>query len=88
MSSSGGREITPCLPVTEFLTFFSFTLGNQNSVSVSLWQFLQILTVLKDHSIDLSIQIGKTGFKVDQYFSLECDLLKIFVKLFTRRVAR
>lgn len=71
MSSPGGREITPCLPVTEFLTFFSFTLGNQNSASVSLWQSLQNPAVLKDCSIDLNIQIGKTGFKVDQLFPLE-----------------
>lgn len=71
MSSSGEREITPCLPVMEFLTFFSFTLGSQNSVSHSLWQFLQSLTVLKDCGTDLDVQIGKAGFKVDPLFPLE-----------------
>lgn len=88
MSSSRGKEITPHLPVMEFLTFFSSTLGNHNSVSVSLWQFLQNLAVLKGCSTDLNIQIGKAAFKADQLFPLECDLLKIFVKLFTKGLTR
>ena len=76
MSSSGGREIAPCLPVLKFLTFFSFTLGSQGSASDSPWQFLQSLAVLKDCNTDLDIQIGKAVFKVDLFFPCRVILVK------------
>lgn len=73
-----GKGDYPMFACYEFLTFFSFTLGNQTSAPISLWRFLQDLAVLKDWTTDLNIQIGKAGFKVDQLFHLECNLLKIF----------
>lgn len=59
MSSLGGREVTPRLPLMGFLTFLFYI---WQPVSDSLWQFLQSLAVLKGCNTDLGIQIGKAVF--------------------------